>query len=56
MNNIIEAELERKLDQGTIDGEEMFTPTSNREEIETQLIRKFMLTQVTIRACFLTCK
>ncbi|KAM3579756.1 Dynamin-related GTPase protein [Umbelopsis sp. WA50703] len=54
MNNIIEAELERKLDQGTIDGEEMFTPTSNREEIETQLIRSlitsyFNITRKTVR-------
>jgi hypothetical protein len=43
MNNIIEAELEKKLEEVSMDGgEDWVAPhgTQNREDIETQLIRK----------------
>lgn len=43
MNNIIEAELEKKMEEATLDGEEDTIVTNHhqsREDIETQLIRK----------------
>jgi hypothetical protein len=42
MNNIIEAELEKKMEEVNFDGDEVVVNNSqSREDIETQLIRKF---------------
>lgn len=53
MNNIIEAELEKKLEEASMDGgDDWVAPhsTQNREDIETQLIRKQTLGMFTVRS------